>query len=61
MSGTKNKVTPFHKALTNLINTHSVDNDTNVPDFILAEYLILCLESFYSTTKKKEEFTNTNV
>lgn len=30
----------FKKELEKLINAHSIDNLTNTPDFILAEYLV---------------------
>ena len=36
----------FKDELTKLINRHSLENDTNTPDFILAEYLIRCLDAF---------------
>jgi hypothetical protein len=36
----------FQKELENLINIHSVDNEYNTPDYILAEYLINCLTTY---------------
>lgn len=36
----------FYKELEELINKHSVENVSNTPDFILAEYLKRCLEAF---------------
>lgn len=33
-------------AFTHLMNSESVDNDLNTPDFILGEYLVDCLETF---------------
>lgn len=31
--------------LTRVINRHSVENGSNTPDFLLAEYLVRCLQS----------------
>ena len=36
----------FEKELENLINIHSMENDSDTPDFILAEYLRKCLAAF---------------
>jgi len=36
----------FHKELENLINKHSKENGSDTPDFILAQYLVDCLEAF---------------
>jgi uncharacterized Fe-S cluster-containing MiaB family protein len=36
----------FEKELEQLINKFSLENDSNTPDFILAQYLIECLHSF---------------
>jgi len=35
----------FAKELENLINRYSKENDSNTPDFILANYLMMCLRS----------------
>jgi len=40
------KDTLFKRELTQLINKYSKDNDSNTPDYILAEYLINCLNAF---------------
>lgn len=40
----------FKKELETLINRHSIDNDLNTPDFILAEYIIKCLTNLKITT-----------
>lgn len=34
------------KELTDLLNKHSKENESNTPDFILAKYLIGCLMAF---------------
>lgn len=36
----------FRKELEILINKHSKENGSNTPDFILAEYLCICLQAF---------------
>jgi len=45
----------FKKDLTEVINKHSKENESDTPDFILAEYLLDCLRLFNSTfnTRKK--------
>jgi hypothetical protein len=36
----------FFTELTSLINRHSIENGSNTPDYILAEYLLMCLEAY---------------
>ena len=36
----------FQKELEQLINKHSMENISDTPDFILAEYLVGCLRQF---------------
>jgi hypothetical protein len=36
----------FRTELTELINHHSVENRSNTPDFILANYLIDCIRAY---------------
>lgn len=40
----------FQKELESLINSKSMENGSNTPDFILAEYLTDCLEAFNKAT-----------
>jgi len=44
----------FKKELEQLINKYSMENDSNTPDFILAEYLIKCLDAFNVTLQRRE-------
>jgi hypothetical protein len=44
----------FEKELKNLINKHSIENESNTPDFILSKYLIGCLKAFTTTTQQRE-------
>ena len=41
----------FELELTRLINKHSLENQSNTPDFILAEYLVASLEAFNYSVK----------
>ena len=36
----------FKKELMSLLNKHSKEQDSNTPDFIIAEYLVNCLKTF---------------
>lgn len=48
--------TLFRKDLQNLINIHSIENGSNTPDFILADYLMMCLSNFEKTVKVREKW-----
>lgn len=39
----------FRKEIETVINKHSIENGSHTPDFILAEYLIGCLQLFDKT------------
>lgn len=42
--------------LTALLNKFSVENESDTPDFILAEFMIKCLESFKAATNKRTDW-----
>ncbi len=42
------------KELEDLINMECRENDSNTPDFILAEFMITCLEAFELANNKRE-------
>lgn len=44
----------FRKALEELINEYSKENGSNTPDFILADYLIDCLDAFDNAVNRRE-------
>lgn len=44
----------LRKDLEAAINRHRAENGSNTPDFILAEYLIVCLAAFDMTVRKRE-------
>lgn len=46
----------FRKELESLINRHSQENSSNTSDFILAEYLIDCLDAFNKATNKRTKW-----
>ena len=43
----------FRAGLESLINCHSRENGSDTPDFILAEYLIDCLNAFDKATHRR--------
>lgn len=55
----------FKSELTTLINKHSLENITNTPDYILADYLLNCLEAFYDAIHARNQWhsadSNNNV
>lgn len=46
----------FREQLETAINTHSRENGSNTPDFILAEYLAACLAAFDATVNAREKW-----
>jgi len=44
----------FVDELKDVINKHGIDNNMNIPDFILAQYLSDCLESLKLTLRNIE-------
>ena len=50
------KYNVFRRELESLINSHSMENGSDTPDFILASYLTECLHLFDKTVKHREEW-----
>ncbi len=48
----------FRRQLEQLINKHSMENGSDSPDFILAEYLTDCLKAFDSATTQRDKWYN---
>jgi len=48
----------FLKELQELINRHSLENNSNTPDFILAEYLVDCLDAYEKIHDANEKWYN---
>ena len=46
----------FIEELEGLINKYSLENDSNTPDFILAQYLNGCLKIFNETVNNREKW-----
>lgn len=46
----------FEQELMALINRHSMENGSDTPDFLLARYLVACLETFHSIVMRREEW-----
>ena len=46
----------YHKKLTAILNTHNIENDSDTPDFILAQYLEDCLAAFAAATRARERW-----
>lgn len=48
--------TPLEKELTALLNQHSRENESNTPDFLLADYLMRCLQTWEAVTRRRDEW-----
>ena len=46
----------FERDLQQLLNTHSMENDSDTPDFILARYLIECLGAWNAAVEYREKW-----
>lgn len=46
----------FRKELENLINKFSQEQYSNTPDFILADYLLMCLGTFGIIVSKRDKY-----
>ena len=52
-----NLKTEIEKELANVINKHSLENTSNTPDFILAQYLMSCLNAFDTAVQQRETWS----
>jgi surfactin synthase thioesterase subunit len=46
----------FAEALENLINTYTSENESDTPDFILAEYMMNALHAFELASRAREDW-----
>lgn len=46
----------FKEELEELINKHSLENESNTPDWVLAQYINLCLEGFTQAIKARDKW-----
>jgi len=51
----------FEQELRNLINKYSKENDSGTPDYILAEYLCMCLAAFNYVVRAKADIDCSNI
>lgn len=49
-------MTNFRRELETLIYRHSRENESDTPDFILAEYMMSCLQAFEAAVKNRESW-----
>lgn len=45
----------FEQELTMLLNKHGMEAESNTNDYILARYLVACLDNFNTITKERAE------
>lgn len=50
----------FKKELETLINKHSVENCSNTPDWILANYIQSCLDNFANAVTERDKYYGVN-
>ena len=50
------KIRSFEEELRGLINRYSKENESDTPDFILAQYLIGCLSTFNAAVKRRTDW-----
>ena len=55
------KKTQLIKEFASAINKVSAENGSNTPDFILANYLIMCLETFDHITNMRSDWYAPNI
>ena len=53
--------TNFRKELETLINKHSLENGSETPDFILADYVCKCLKNFDEIIQAREQWYGRNL
>ncbi len=46
----------FDQELEHLLNSHSMENASNTPDFILAHYLLACLSAWNDGVQQRENW-----
>ena len=46
----------FQEELESLINRHSIENESDSPDFLLATFLIDCLRIYAKTVKARDKW-----
>ena len=49
-------MTEFRKELEALLNRHSIENDSDTPDYILAGYLLACLRAWNQWVPERDRW-----
>lgn len=57
----KQQASEFRVNLTSLLNTYSCENGSDTPDFVLAGYILRCLNNFDLTTIEREKWNGRRV
>ncbi len=47
---------PLIDELTTLLNCYSEENESNTPDFMLAKFMLSCLEAFNVATRERDRW-----
>ena len=55
---TKEEEKTLSNELSNLLNRYSRENDSNTPDFILANYMMMCLRAGEYLVNMREQWKN---
>lgn len=50
------KYEELKKEIASVINRHSLENGSNTPDFMLADYMLGCLTVYENTLRSREEW-----
>lgn len=56
MATNEHSVSDFERDLMGVINSHSLENQSGTPDFLLAEYLMDCLRAFNRAVAARAEW-----
>lgn len=48
------RISELEQELTSLLNRHSAENGSNTPDFLLAEFLMGCLEQWNRSVRQRD-------
>lgn len=46
----------FKRDLTELVNRYSLENGSDTPDFVLADYLVACLDAWNLSTVQRDRW-----
>jgi len=55
-SGPVTEQPTLEQDLASVLNRHCIENESNTPDFILADYLRACLSAFKEASRRREQW-----